>query len=791
MYTCFKVVYSPLLLMVITFTLQGQIPIDYTSIVTVEGSTSQFPTHYAYGTLGPFTAFNRVWVFYCDGDYAVWKTKTIEGTGQWDDGGYVFNITQARYFNVAFDGEYFHFIRAVDGDLRYLRGKANKDGSIQFDPEIIAYSDPVWKLYHLDIENYPPPRHFAITVDSEKNPWIITKVSDGSKSNSNFKPIAISLIAPDGVWITRPGFPVKLADHYPAPQNGRSVSVIEIAEEKILFTWGNFRSALSNPEREFQARLWSGGNLGPIEHTGLTWHTAATSLVVPESDIALLNSQTQVARRNPDGSWTNVSPGGLIDWEYNSLSAHGNKVRLWSFSSNYLRYKETTDNGTTWSQVFIKWPVNDMLRFSASHDAGSQGNHHSLLWSTGTDPFNVVMGIEGDYEMMLLLDVPSLVSPADLSTEVPTEVVLIWNESEGADSYHIQVALDVDFTDIIEDIDNHADTLFSTLLDYEKTYYWRVNASNDLGTTDWSKMWSFKTVTASPETPILVSPVNTAIDISVDTVLVWQESSKAETYHVQLSDVSDFTRMMIDTAGLVATELEVTELDYDTKYYWRVRAMNVGGVSDWSEIWYFTSEHPAPGPPTLVGPDNGSTDITNPTLLWNSVSTSTHYRIQIAESEEFVSSVVDKDDITNTYYKAANLEKWTRYYWRVRGINKTGQGDWSETWSFETGDIVSVDLVDNQIPTEFSLGQNYPNPFNPLTSIQFALPKEASVRLEIFNMLGQRVSTIVDGEYYTAGIYEAVWDVRDDSGSEVSSGVYIYRIVAGDFVATKKMILMR
>jgi hypothetical protein len=105
--------------------------------------------------------------------------------------------------------------------------------------------------------------------------------------------------------------------------------------------------------------------------------------------------------------------------------------------------------------------------------------------------------------------------------------------------------------------------------------------------------------------------------------------------------------------------------------------------------------------------------------------------------------------------------------------------------------ITDVPKVDGGIPTEFALGQNYPNPFNPTTTIRFDLPKEAPVTMEIYNILGVRVRTLVKGEEINAGHHQMMWDGRDDFGSVVPSGVYLYRISAGDFHASKKMTLLK
>ena len=112
----------------------------------------------------------------------------------------------------------------------------------------------------------------------------------------------------------------------------------------------------------------------------------------------------------------------------------------------------------------------------------------------------------------------------------------------------------------------------------------------------------------------------------------------------------------------------------------------------------------------------------------------------------------------------------------------------SVTWNFV---ITLVSKDQNVIPTEFALAQNYPNPFNPSTNIRFDLPKAVSVTLEIYTILGVRTRSLVRGEALNAGRYTAAWDGRDEGGTSVSSGVYVYRISAGDYHASKKMTLVR
>lgn len=92
--------------------------------------------------------------------------------------------------------------------------------------------------------------------------------------------------------------------------------------------------------------------------------------------------------------------------------------------------------------------------------------------------------------------------------------------------------------------------------------------------------------------------------------------------------------------------------------------------------------------------------------------------------------------------------------------------------------------------TEFALAQNYPNPFNPTTNIRFSLPSDQRVTLQVFDITGSLVKTILD-ETLRSGNAEATWDGTNSSGAKVASGMYLYRLRAGNVVMTKKMVMMK
>jgi subtilisin family serine protease len=131
---------------------------------------------------------------------------------------------------------------------------------------------------------------------------------------------------------------------------------------------------------------------------------------------------------------------------------------------------------------------------------------------------------------------------------------------------------------------------------------------------------------------------------------------------------------------------------------------------------------------------------------------------------------------------------------------KTKTGDITEKFTgmeidniFVREDIVQSVSEENSasaLPVDFSLAQNFPNPFNPTTTIEYNVPQNSHVNIEIYNMLGQRIRTLID-QNKSAGNYSIVWNAKDDSGVNVASGMYFYRMDAGDFSALRKLVLLK
>ena len=97
---------------------------------------------------------------------------------------------------------------------------------------------------------------------------------------------------------------------------------------------------------------------------------------------------------------------------------------------------------------------------------------------------------------------------------------------------------------------------------------------------------------------------------------------------------------------------------------------------------------------------------------------------------------------------------------------------------------------DNELPISFSLNQNYPNPFNPTTNINYSIPSDNFVTVTVYNVMGEKIKTLSNG-FATSGYKSVKWNAQNERGQEVSAGLYVYTIEAGDFRDTKKMLLLK
>ena len=193
---------------------------------------------------------------------------------------------------------------------------------------------------------------------------------------------------------------------------------------------------------------------------------------------------------------------------------------------------------------------------------------------------------------------------------------------------------------------------------------------------------------------------------------------------------------------------------------------------------------PTPTAPVLLSPVNATNVARQATFVWHSSTLATTYNFQVALDDAFQLVVEDTTLADTTKTIGFALDSSTIFRWRVCGIDSAGLGLYSSTGYFLTGTLLSVKEA-NVSPKEFALFQNYPNPFNPVTQINYVVPQYGFVSLKVYSAIGREVATLFEGTRQP-GIYTSTFD-----GSALGSGVYFCRMMATNFNATRKLVLIK
>jgi photosystem II stability/assembly factor-like uncharacterized protein len=315
------------------------------------------------------------------------------------------------------------------------------------------------------------------------------------------------------------------------------------------------------------------------------------------------------------------------------------------------------------------------------------------------------------------------------------------------------------------------------------TYWWRVKAWNALGWGMFSEPRSLRIIAMSPQVA-LVSPQNGDILGSTVIAFIWRLGPAGTTrYWLEVGSDSLFSVAHTDST-ITDTARSIAGLVLNARHWWRVKSRNILGWGRFGEARTFQLLSTPLQVVVVSPPDEAATDSNEVRFVWRAASFLVdRYWFEIATDSQFVWTARDTL-VTDTVKTMGALRLRPSYWWRVRAHNPIGWGPFSETRRLT---VRTTGISDNlrKVPTEYSLEQNYPNPFNPSSTIRYGLPRTTHVTLSIYNVLGQEIAVLVRDEQ-PAGFHE----VRFDAGS-VPSGVYLYRIQSGTFVATRRLLLVK
>ena len=304
-----------------------------------------------------------------------------------------------------------------------------------------------------------------------------------------------------------------------------------------------------------------------------------------------------------------------------------------------------------------------------------------------------------------LLEKTTLTYPLNFQTKIVVNPKLEWEKSESAATYLLQVSITNDFSSFVIDTGNILTNQFATLeLPPNKELFWRVKVVNGTKHSDWSDTWSFITDKGLQlTTPKLNSPKNTA-DNSTFGDFIWTKVDKAFSYSLQVSLYADFKKNVINASNLTNNSYHFENLEYETIYYWRVKAFSLYDSSQFSETWMMKTL-PHSNTITLLSPGNDQLQIpVKGQLTWDEVIEKDYYNLQLSSDPLFITNLIDSNNIKNTYLDYNNLNQNLMYYWRVRFKKSDVYSQWSEVWSFTSVAPETLKMPDLKNPVDQKIG---------------------------------------------------------------------------------------
>lgn len=374
------------------------------------------------------------------------------------------------------------------------------------------------------------------------------------------------------------------------------------------------------------------------------------------------------------------------------------------------------------------------------------------------------------------LDTPSLILPLNGETGIPIAgPTLTWDSIFGTVNYVVEYSTDITFaTNTVTDIIAAPDTTDPIVgLNYFTTYYWRVRATDNIDTSAYSPTWSFLT---DPAPPTLINPVNMAEAIPVSgQQLDWSIVTGATDYWFQYADNPAF--MPLWNEGTITDTFHVVpvanQLFHNDDVFWRVMAINATDSSDWSTVWQFKTELDTL---ILASPPNGATVATiDTTLTWDAVPGATSYEVEYSTDITFASGVVN-NIVTGLNLQIGGLANSTTYYWRARARNNPNLGEWSPTWSFNSG----IDIPNLISPPDQSINIPVLGLVLAWTSVSGATNYDFEYSIDSTfqtNVLGGNETTTTTTLPELDHNLTYFWRVRSDDGTSTSPWSNVWRFL--------------
>jgi hypothetical protein len=305
-------------------------------------------------------------------------------------------------------------------------------------------------------------------------------------------------------------------------------------------------------------------------------------------------------------------------------------------------------------------------------------------------------------------------------------------------------------------------------------YHWRVRTGHAADTSDWSDVWNFNVVNKVT----LQAPSNNNTNQMLDVSMKWKAMNGIIAYDFEVATDEAFTNL-VNASGTDTNAVVSQFLVFGQKYYWHARARHATDTSSWGTTFNFTTINTV----LLKTPVNSDSNVsTKPTMSWTGQTGITGFELQVAAEPTFMDPYIisyPAPDATK-YTLGKSLVPHTMYYWRMRsfsdGTMLADTTDWSDTWSFTTGNAVGIDEARVQ---SFTF---YPNPAKDKFTLRITSPEATNARLVLMDLLGK---TVLEQPF----TLEAGTNVREVRIDGVGRGIYLLRLTIDGKTINQKLIV--
>jgi hypothetical protein len=453
---------------------------------------------------------------------------------------------------------------------------------------------------------------------------------------------------------------------------------------------------------------WRAVNGSLLYHLQLARDTGFTQLVFNDSTLMLTSWQFSGLQNTSTYHWrvkalssTNQSPFS-VPWSFSTIAIQPETPTLlspqsglnnvatilllkWNSVSGATNYRVQVSTDTPFKTVVY----DDSTLIDTVKSIGPLQNNTTYYWRISARNSSGSKGFSDVWSFRTALQIPATpiqALPISASIDQSVPISLRWNSVQNASSYRLQVSTDSPFGTVVYEDSTIADTVRQIgSLEFGKRYFWRVQAINAAGSSPYSNVWNFFTRIDAPVIPILSTPQNAANQSPQKIIFRWKKDTIASSYRLQLSTQSPFTTKIVDDSTLIDTMYQLTNLQENTQYFWRVSAKNMSGSSPFGEVWSFLTTENTPGIPNLRFPLSASEkQLLTVNLQWSAAQGAKNYHVQLALDSPFGTTVFEDSTYADTSITIPRLNNLTKYFWRVRAKNNSGYGSFSTIWSFTT-----------------------------------------------------------------------------------------------------------